>query len=63
MYEIILFNLDKFRFQVKHEETDSIIVNSIEFDTEEERDEKARIFANTIDCKIYKLILDNEALS
>ena len=63
MYKIILFNLDKFKFQVRHEETDSIIANSIEFDTEEERDEEARTFANVINCKIYKFTLDNEALS
>ena len=56
MYRIVLFDLDKHTFQIRHEKTDDIIANSVEFDTAEERNETAVILAEVIDCDIYTLL-------
>ena len=57
MYKIILFDLEKYKFQIRHDKTDAIIANSVDFDTAEERDEIAQIMAGVIDCDIYTLSL------
>jgi len=58
MYKIILFDLEKYTFQIRTDDKeDRIIANSIDFEKEEKRDETARILAGVIGCNIYTLSL------
>ena len=54
MYRIMLFDMEKFKFQIRTAgDKDIIIANSTDFKTAEKRNEVAQTLAEVIGCDIY----------